>query len=243
MSDETKSLGMEPVPTSESNAGVPICPRDEWTLEQWDTTDPRLVRKSDGYHICLRFTEYTDDNKGKFAPFNYSKGCWCNQQTDTSRPHKQIVEDLVRRINATPKPTSTPHTVPLEHVCSVTGKTRPYAKEACSGCGNQPDELEKVLLGLIRDGFIAHDPLIYQTIRTRLSAFARHSPHWVKIEEGKPETWPEVEIEVIVALNSGERELGFFGADGHWYTGDWGRIIVTHWMPLPPAPPSEGETK
>ena len=73
---------------------------------------------------------------------------------------------------------------------------------------------------------------------------------WRRFDPEDEGTWPDVDVLVlgwtqteveIVELDNGTEELQWWRADRR---ADWtfGRVDVTHWMPLP-APPTDKEVK
>jgi hypothetical protein len=96
-----------------------------------------------------------------------------------------------------------------------------------------------------------HISVYYETADAFADIIARHSPHWVKIEEGKPETLPESEAPIWTydgrCVRSGYMtDSASFGDEDHPEFHNGIDVIdgVIAWMPMEiPAPPTEGDTR
>ena len=70
-------------------------------------------------------------------------------------------------------------------------------------------------------------------------AAAREAQRWIPVGERLPEEDDEV-ICMTTRANRHTRCIRTFYRDGEFYT-PWSSDIVTHWMPLPPAPEVSNE--
>ena len=92
------------------------------------------------------------------------------------------------------------------------------------------DETQDALITADITKIYLEDVLKY--IKTLAENYKAHN-RWIPVTERLPEKYTAV----VVYSKAKGRGLDFIGSNGNWYK----TLNVTHWMPLPEPPKSEGE--